>query len=83
MNQSKYIIEFNKGKFSNELFFNKFRSIRSKHVYVRFSTLPDALIYEAILAQYVKQKFMNEKNDAFRSLKQLQTAVSLVSTGLL
>lgn len=63
------IFEFRKEKTSNELYFNGFRRIRAKYAYVTFSTLPDALIYVAILAQYTEKRFINEKNDSLKSLK--------------
>lgn len=75
MNQSKYISKFIKENFCNELSFNKIHSIRAKYAFVKFFTVPDALVYVEILAQYIEQRFMAERNDGLKYVKKLQKVV--------
>ena len=69
MDQAFYINDINSDAVKSTTTFEGFRSLRTKLVYVAFSTCPDVLVFIAHLAQYTETRFRKEKEEALRILR--------------
>lgn len=78
MDQKYYIAELCNLKNLGNITFTEFSSVRQKIAYASYSTMPDVLVFVAILAQYTQTMFSNESEEAIRLLKK---AVKIMKTG--
>jgi len=72
MEQAEYITNCAKVKWSEQIDFEKFRSLRAKYAYAAFSSVPETLVYVAILAQFTERRFAEESEEATRLLRKMQ-----------
>jgi len=66
MDQRYYIEGISKLKHIDKIDFIEFRSLRQRIAYASYSTMPDVLVFVAILAQYTESMFMADSKEPLR-----------------
>ncbi len=75
MHQRKYLSELPKITRSTRLTFKEFTSIRAKYAYASFSSVPDELVFSAMLAQFTERRYNRKEEDAMKLLRKLSKLI--------